>query len=84
MVKKWSIFGLFGDSFFFRYFHSTNHGKQTQDPFSQNKLKLSTFALKSISAFFAVKMMKKWSIFALFGDNLFSRYFYSGNHGKQT
>ena len=84
MVKKWSIFGLFGDSLFFRYFHSGNHGKQTQDPFSQNKQKLSTFALKSISAFFAVKMMKKWSIFALFGDSLFFRYFYSGNHGKQT
>ena len=29
MVKKWSIFGLFGDSLFFRYFHSGNHGKQT-------------------------------------------------------
>ena len=34
--------------------------------------------------FFAVKMMKKWSIFALFGDSLFFRYFYSGNHGKQS
>ena len=29
LVKKWSIFGLFGDSLFFRYFHSGNHGKQT-------------------------------------------------------
>ena len=28
-LKKWSIFGLFGDSLFFRYFHSGNHGKQT-------------------------------------------------------
>ena len=25
----WSIFGLFGDSLFFRYFHSGNHGKKT-------------------------------------------------------
>ena len=82
--KKGLFFGLFGDSLFFRYFHSGNHGKQSKNPFSQNKQKLSTFALKSISAFFAVKMMKKWSIFALFGDSLFFRYFYSGNHGKQT
>ena len=34
--------------------------------------------------FLPVKMIKKWSIFALFGDSLFFRYFYSGNHGKQS
>ena len=59
MIKKWSIFALFGDSLFFRYFLSVNNGKQTYNPFSQNKQKLSTFALKSIFDFFAVKMIKK-------------------------
>ena len=31
--QKWSIFGLFGDSLFFRYFHSGNHGKQLRTLF---------------------------------------------------
>ena len=34
--------------------------------------------------FLQSKWWKKWSIFALFGDSLFFRYFYSGNHGKQS
>ena len=34
--------------------------------------------------FLQSKWLKKWSIFALFGDSLFFRYFYSGNHGKQS
>ena len=34
--------------------------------------------------FLQSKWWKKWSIFALFGDSLCFRYFYSGNHGKQT
>ena len=82
--QKRSIFAHFGDSLFFRYFYSGNHGKQTYDPFSQNKQKLSTFARRSIFDFSAIKMVKKWSIFGLFGDSLFFRYFQSGNHGKQT
>ena len=39
---------------------------------------------RSIFDFSAIKMVKKWSIFGLFGDSLFFRYFHSGNHGKQS
>ena len=34
--------------------------------------------------FLQSKWWKKWSIFLLFGDSLFFRYFYSGNHGIQS
>ena len=88
LPSKWSKNGPFLDFLEIVYFFviSTQGimGNKLRTLFSQNKQKLSTFALKSISAFFAVKMMKKWSIFALFGDSLFFRYFYSGNHGKQS
>ena len=88
LQSKWWKNGLFLHFLEIVYFFviSTQGimGNKFRDPFSQNKQKLSTFALKSISAFFAIKMMKKWSIFGLFGDSLFFRYFYSGNHGKQS
>ena len=40
-------------------------GNKLRTLFHKISKQLSTFALKSISAFFAVKMMKKWSIFGL-------------------
>ena len=89
LPSKWSkkglFFGLFGDSLFFRYFHSGNHGKQSKNPFSQNKQKLSTFALKvNFWLFCQSKWWKNGLFFGLFGDSLFFRYFHSGNHGKQS
>ena len=88
LPSKWSKNGPFLDFLEIVYFFviSTQGimGNKLRTLVHKISKKISTFALKSISAFFAVKMMKKWSIFALFGDSLFFRYFYSGNHGKQT
>ena len=88
LPSKWSKNGPFLDFLEIVYFFviSTQGimGNKLRTLFHKIRKKLSTFALKSISAFFAVKMMKKWSFFALFGDSLFFRYFYSGNHGKQS
>ena len=88
LPSKWSKNGPFLDFLEIVYFFviSTQGimGNKLRTLFHKISKKLSTFALKSISAFFAVKMMKKWSIFAHFGDSLFFRYFYSGNHGKQS
>ena len=88
LPSKWSKNGPFLDFLEIVYFFviSTQGimGNKLRTLVHKKSKKISTFALKSISAFFAVKMMKKWSIFALFGDSLFFRYFYSGNHGKQT
>ena len=54
--------------------------------FLGNQTKLGPFCTfcTKVNAFSAIKMVKKWSIFGLFGDSLFFRYFHSGNHGKQT
>ena len=88
LPSKWSKNGPFLDFLEIVYFFviSTQGimGNKLRTLVHKISKKISTFALKSISAFFAVKMMKKWSIFALFGDSLFFRYFYSGNHGKQS
>ena len=88
LQSKWWKNGLFLHFLEIVYFFviSTQGimGNKFRTLFHKISKNYSTFALKSISAFFAVKMMKKWSIFALFGDSLFFRYFYSGNHGKQS
>ena len=88
LPSKWSKNGPFLDFLEIVYFFviSTQGimGNKLRTLVHKISKKISTFALKSISAFFAVKMMKKWSIFALFGDSLYFRYFYSGNHRKQT
>ena len=82
--QKMVIFDFLEIVYFFVISTQGIMGNKLRTLFHKISKKLSTFALKSISAFFAVKMMKKWSIFALFGDSLFFRYFYSGNHGKQS
>ena len=46
-------------------------GNKVRTLFHKNKQKLSTFARRSIFDFSAIKMVKKWSIFGLFGDSLF-------------
>ena len=88
LQSKWWKNGLFLHFLEIVYFFviSTQGivGNKVKDPFSQNKQKLSTFARRSILDFSAIKMVKKWSIFGLFGDSLFFRYFHSGKHGKQT
>ena len=84
MVKKWSIFDFLEIVYFFVISTQGIMGNKLRTLFHKISKNYPPFALKSISAFFAVKMMKKWSIFALFGDSLFFRYFYSGNHGKQS
>ena len=88
LQSKWWKNGLFLHFLEIVYFFviSTQGimGNKVRTLFSQNKQKLSTFARRSIFDFSAIKMVKKWSIFGLFGDSLFFRYFHSGNHGKQT
>ena len=88
LPSKWSKNGPFLDFLEIVYFFviSTQGimGNKVRTLFHKISKKLSTFARRSIFDFSAIKMVKKWSIFGLFGDSLFFRYFHSGNHGKQT
>ena len=88
LPSKWSKNGPFLDFLEIVYFFviSTQGimGNKLRTLFHKISKKLSTFARRSIFDFSAIKMVKKWSIFGLFGDSLFFRYFHSGNHGKQS
>ena len=75
LQSKWWKNGLFLHFLEIVYFFviSTQGimGNKVRTLFSQNKQILSTFARRSIFDFSAIKMVKKWSIFGLFGDSLF-------------
>ena len=73
MVKKWSIFGLFGDSLFFRYFHSGNMGNKLRTLFHKISKNYPLLHWRSISCLFC---QSKWSKNGPFLDFLEIVYFF--------
>ena len=88
LPSKWSKNGPFLDFLEIVYFFviSTQGimGNKVRTLFHKISKNYPLLHWSQFLPFLQSKWWKKWSIFALFGDSLFFRYFYSGNHGKQT
>ena len=88
LPSKWSKNGPFLDFLEIVYFFviSTQGimGNKVRTLFHKISKNYPLLHWSQFLPFLQSKWWKKWSIFALFGDSLFFRYFYSGNHGKQS
>ena len=88
LPSKWSKNGPFLDFLEIVYFFviSTQGimGNKLRTLFHKISKNYPLLNCSQFLTFFCSQNDQKRSIFAHFGDSLFFRYFYSGNHGKQT
>ena len=84
MIKKVPFLHILEIVYFFVISTQGIMGNKVRTLFHKISKNYPLLHWRSIFDFSAIKMVKKWSIFGLFGDSLFFRYFHSGNHGKQS